>query len=350
MSADATIDAFEDHPKLARAMTHQLERALERNKGHGGVSLSISQGGKPLFEGAIGHTDATHLRSMKVSTPFDIASITKTFTATMTLKLVEQRRLELDTPLRELLPRAMVDGFDEKITVRQLLSHTSGLPDYWADRHFLQAFDKNTQRRWAPAELLSYTKSKGRVAKPGAKFHYSDTNYVLLGLILERQLGQPLEQIFAKNFFEPLGMTDTFFSHGRSRAVDPAQAHRFEKRDDVFGRPHQSADWAGGGLVSSNRDLQKFFTALSAGRLFDSPKTMKKLLEHAVPTGDEDVSYGLGVFEVDLGKRGALWGHDGHGNAFAYYWPEKDVLFTGTLNQTENDWWPMVEKAISTLS
>ncbi len=343
---------------LSEAMARQLEKALERNDGRGGVVLRVSQGGKPIFEGAAGFTDRTGKRRMAVDTPFDIASITKTFTAAMTLKLVEDGALSLDAPISRMLPASVVEDFNPKITVRQLLSHTSGLPDYWTDpphdkdgdNAFLRKFNDDPDRRWRPEELLDYARELKTFAKPGRKFHYSDTNYVLLGLIIERLTGKPLERVFRDELFAPLKMGGTYFSHGTLHGPDPRQAHRFEGKEDLFGKPRQSADWAGGGLVSTTADLEKFFLALRSGAVFDDPATSRMLTDDWTPTGDEDVSYGLGVFGVDLGKRGSLWGHDGHGNSFAYYWPERDLLFTGTLNQTDNDWWPIVDKAIKTLS
>jgi D-alanyl-D-alanine carboxypeptidase len=262
------------------------------------------------------------------------------FTATMILKLIEAGKLSLNTTLGELNLGALVDGLDPKITVQQLLNHTSGLANYWDDDAFDSAFSEHPELRWEPHELIAYAKRMDRVGAPGGAFHYADTNYVLLGLIIEHIEQASLEEVFRRDLFEPLAMKDTFFSHGE-HVADVEQAHRFEGKDDLFGLEHQSADWAGGGLVSTTRDLEKLFRSLG-GDQFWTART---------PTRDQDVSYGLGVFGVELdGGRGSLWGHDGHGNAFAYYWPEKDILFTGTLNQTKADWWPIVEEAIALLS
>ena len=136
-------------------------------------------------------------------------------------------------------------------------------------------------------------------------------------------------------------MSDTFLSHGEREGTD--QSHRFEGKEDLFGKPRQRADWADGGLVSTTRDLETFFLSLRANAdWFRADRT---------PTSTKGVAYGLGIFEIELGKgRGALWSHDGHGNSFAYYWPEHDIMFTGTLNQTEGDWWPLVEKAIDLIA
>src|SRR5688500_2565721 len=146
-------------------MANALERAAEHNRGRGGVVLRISCGDNVLFEGASGYTERVRDvgrnpcgQRMSADTPFEIASITKMFTATMISKLVEAGKLSLDTTLGELELGPLVNGLDAKISVRQLLSHTSGLPDYWDDDAFRRAFKEHPELGWAPAELIAYAK------------------------------------------------------------------------------------------------------------------------------------------------------------------------------------------------
>jgi hypothetical protein len=180
-----------------------------------------------------------------------------------------------------------------------------------------------------------------RVRKPG-RFLYSDTNYVLLGLVIERVTNRPLHRAFREMVFDPLGMADTWLTY-REKPRGAAPSHRFEGKEDLHAVPRQSADWAGGGLMSTTRDLERFLRGLVSGHFFQKAGTMD-ILRTAVPTGDEGITYGSGVYRVKLDHgQGELWGHDGHGNSFAYYWPERDLYFTGTLNQTENDWWPLLK-------
>jgi hypothetical protein len=99
--------------------------------------------------------------------------------------------------------------------------------------------------------------------------------------------------------------------------------------------------------MSTTRDLERLLRGMASGGLFKNSDTLD-LMRDAVPAGEEGISYGMGIYRVDLGGgNGELWGHDGHGNSFAYFWPEHGLLFTGTLNQTNNDWWPLVEPFFS---
>ncbi len=334
----------EDH-----LLQETLDRLVKRNRGYGGGVFRVSDGRRVLWEGAAGQTAGPGSAPISPSTPFEIASITKAVTAATVLKLVEGGRLRLDARLGDSLPADQARGFDPDITISQLLTHTSGLAHYWTDgpkdlrgsNAFLREFLARPERFWKPGEILEFARKIP--AKPrGGQFHYSDTNYVLLGLIIERATRQPLHRVFRKMIFEPLGMSDTWLSYREDRR-NRVVSHRFEGREDLAATPRQSADWAGGGLISTAHDLQRFLQGLASGRLFAEASTLEEMRK-AVPTGEEGITYGMGLYRVDLGDgRGEVWGHDGHGNSFAYYWPERGIYFTGTLNQTKNDWWPLLE-------
>jgi D-alanyl-D-alanine carboxypeptidase len=326
-----------------------LVRLVALNKGHGGGVVRIAGPHGAICEGAAGLTAGPGSAPMTPSTPFEIASITKTVTATVILQLVEEGRLSLDSRLGDLLPAKFSRGFNSSITVRQLLSHTSGLAHYWEDgprdregnNAFLRAFLAEPQRFWQPDDILDLARVLP-ARRPGARFHYSDTNYVLLGLIVEQTTGKPLHAVFREKIFDPLGMKSTWLSY-REKRRGAAPSHRYEGTEDLDNVPRQSADWAGGGLVSTTQDLERFLRGLATGALFKKPDTLQVMLEGG-PVGEPGISYGLGLYRVQLdGRLGEVWGHDGHGNSFAYYWPRRDITFTGTLNQTENDWWPLVE-------
>jgi len=331
-----------------------VARLAARNKGFGAVIARVGDSSGAELTAADGNLAGPGSPAADDDTPFEIASVTKAVTAAAALRLCEQGLLGLDWPLSRILPESAARGLDPTITLRQLLNHTSGLPDYWtdgpldADGHnaFLREFLATPERRWSPGEILAHARALP-ARKPGGCFHYSDTNYVLAGLAIERACGRPLHEVLRREIFQPLGMRSTVMSHyGPGPRVKIA--HRFEGREDLTGVPRQSADWAGGGLVSTTEDLDRFLRGLFEGGLFRSPSTLAEM-RVTVPTGEPGISYGLGLFRVDLcGGRGELIGHDGHGNAFAYYWPGHRTTITGTLNQTENDWWPLAELATGT--
>lgn len=322
-----------------------LERLVKKNRGHGGGVFRAAGRDGVLVESAAGRVAGPESPRMTPETPFEIASVTKMFTAVAVLQLVEDGRLRLDSPVAEILPASA--SVPQGVTIRELLSHTGGLPDYWTDRQpgsgnkneFLRAFLSEPGRTWQPDEILDHA-SRLRTNVRRGSFHYSDTNYVLLGLVVEHLSGRPLHQVFRQKIFRPLGMRSTWMSYREPRVGQPP-SHRFEGSDDLHAVPRQSADWAGGGLVSTAHDLELFLRGVADAKLFRRPATREVLMAF-VPTGQDGISYGLGIYRVDLGNGDELWGHDGHGNSFAYYWPARGISFTGTLNQTENDWWPLV--------
>lgn len=344
-----TTSVFAGSPSNAQ-LSILLQQLVSKNNGCGGGVFRISDANGVVWEGAAGLIAGSGSPPMTPGSSFEVASITKTVTAATVLRLVEDAKLSLDARLSDLLPGHQIRGFADEITVRQLLSHTSGLPDYWTDgphdsggnNAFLRAFLADRGRRWEPTAILTYASSLP-AKPPGSRFHYSDTNYVLLGVIIENVTKRPLNEAFSQIIFKPLGMNSTWMSyHEKPRGAGPI-SHRFEGREDLNATPRQSADWAGGGLVSTTRDLEKFLRGLASGRLFKNKSTLE-LMRKSVPTGEADITYGLGIYRVSLDNgHGEIWGHDGHGNSFAYYWPERGIFVTGTLNQTENDWWPLMD-------
>lgn len=331
-------------------MQKMLDKLIQRNDGLGGGVVRIAGPSGVLWQGTSGWVAGKGSAPMAAETPFEIASITKAVTATTVMRLIEEGRLTLETRLSEILPER-ARRFPVDPTIRQLLSHTSGLLHYWEDgpqdregnNAFLRAFLADPNHYWNSGEILSYAQALP-IGKVG-KFHYSDSNFVLLGVIIEKLTGKPLAQVYREMIFNPLGMKSTWLTYHEPR-VGAVPSHRFEGDEDLNNVKRQSADWAGGGLVSTTRDLERFLRGLAQGKIFRHPETLKQMLD-TVPTGDADVYYGLGLYLVRLDKnQGVVWGHDGHGNSFAYYWPEKDITFTGTLNQVENDWWPLVDEFI----
>jgi D-alanyl-D-alanine carboxypeptidase len=337
-----------------------LDASVRRNGGLGGGVVRIdSESRGLLWEGASGNRSDGE--PMGVDDTFEVASVTKTFTATSVMMLVEDGRLRLDEPIGELLPPKVTRGllvihghdYGPELTLRQLLAHTSGLPDYWTDpptvdgdNEFVRDFMADPNRMWDPADVLAYVRRLTPIAVPGQRYHYGDTGYVLLGLAVERATGKKLHEALRERILSPLDMSDTYFSYHEAPPRGARESHRYEGSLDLFGQRRQTAEWAAGGLVSSTRDLSRFVLALARGKLFKHPETLSAMTTWR-PTGKRDVAYGLGLFQITLDDgRGQLWGHDGHGNAFMFYWPEQGIAVVGTLNQTENDWWDFASPAL----
>lgn len=258
--------------------------------------------------------------------PFRIASVTKLFTAAAALRLVEDGALELDDPIARRLPRAYVSllakgGYaPDTITVRQLLTHTSGIYDYTfgPGSNFLTEVLTRPDRRWTALEQVRYAVEQGEpMGRPGRIFAYSDTGYVLLGRIIERAGGRPLAGAFRKLLrFERLGMTHTYLEtlERKPPGLLP-RAHQYIGGADLTDG-HPSFDlYGGGGLVSSVDDLARFMRALVDGRVFRRPTTLRTMLTVPRTNRGVDVAAGgyrpagaaMGIFKLRVGGRSCLW-------------------------------------------
>ena len=351
----------------ARALQALLDTAVEKNRGAGGGLLRIESGEcGVLWEGASGRLARGVDTPIAAGDTFEVASVTKAFTAAVALQLAEDGRVDLDAPIGDHLPASVTRGllvvrghdYGPELTARQLLGHRGGLPDVWSDgpfvskdtNAFVRAFLRDPDREWPPAEVLDYARKLAPIDQPGRRHHYGDTAYVLLGLLIEQLEGAPLHAVFRQRIFARLAMADTYLRYREPAPREARESHRYEDRLDLFGQRRQSADWASGGLVSSTRDLGRFAFALAGGEVLCEPASLTAMTTWQ-PTGKKGIDYGLGLYRLQLDRElGELWGHDGHGNSFMYRWPSRNLVFVGTLNQTRNDWWPMVASAMKLLA
>lgn len=341
-------------PTEAAILQSVMEERAAKNDGYGGVLLALYAGdGEMLWEAAAGPAEL-HGPDLTPSDAFEIASITKTITAITALLLVEQGHFSLDTPLGDLLPDEtstgllVIQGYDwgPEITIRQLLQHTSGLPDYWADppfqrpgvNAFLADFLDDRSHHWTADELVEAAANLDPISVPGTTWHYADTNYVLLGMVIEEVTASPLHLVFDELLFSPLEMNDTWMVYDEAPPSSRTLCHRYEGREDLTLVPRQSADWAGGGLATTTADLARLFVPLASGALFARLDTQEAFLTSVATDEGRDIRYGLGNFQVQLdGGYGHLWGHTGWGNSFVWWWPEQEVLMVGTVNQTNTN-------------
>ncbi|MFF2194715.1 serine hydrolase domain-containing protein [Streptomyces sp. NPDC058157] len=241
-----------------------------------------------------------------------IGSNTKVFTAVVLLQLVGEGRLGLDDLVEKHLPGVVRgDGFDgRKITVRQLLQHTSGIPDYEAEVG--EAIEQG--RYVEPREVLEIAFRHPATSTDGKTFHYSNTNYVLAGLIVEKVARRPLAEEIDRRVVRALGLRHTYFPAPRDRGIREAHPHGYHQ-DAVGGALRDvtaidpSAAWAAGQMVSTNSDMNRFFSALLGGRLLRDEQL--RAMRTTVPVGDSGAGYGLGLMSRPLSCGGVYWGHGG---------------------------------------
>lgn len=237
-----------------------------------------------------------------------VGSITKSFVATLALQLVGEGKLQLDAPLGPLAP-AVPNG--DEITLRMLLNHTSGVFNYTEDEPFVLALFTDTSRVWTPAELIAVAARHEPLFPPGTDWHYSNTNYVIVGTILERVTKTPLQKLIKDRIATPLGLRNTYlatsaaFTGPHLHGIIPAGVLGPDPVDTTAWTP--SWAWAAGALVSTTADLQTFYRALMRGRLLHGRQL--QAMTTVVPLGD-GAGYGLGLLTLDTGCA-VQWGHDG---------------------------------------
>ena len=220
---------------------------------------------------------------------FRIGSVTKTFTATLVLQLVDQNRIRLDDPVGRYLPGVIPAG--GTITIRELLQHTSGLANYTDYPSWMDQAEPSPSIR--PIDALRFAASKPLLFAPGSHWAYSNTNYIALGLIIEKVTGHPFGQELQQRILEPLALSRT----------ELATTRRLPDLDDQGTNPN--LPWAAGGIVSDTQDLARFFSALLSGHLV-SRASLAKMMQTA-PGPSQD---GLGIFAASL-RCGRFWGHQG---------------------------------------
>jgi D-alanyl-D-alanine carboxypeptidase len=258
---------------------------------------------------------------MRPATPQHIGSITKTFTAVLVLQLVDQGLLDLDETIARHLPAGLLADA-ERITVRQLLQHTSGLRDYFAtdgddDRGAVwDPLLSDPAFVYRPDELVALGAAGGLESAPGERYAYSNTGYVLLGIILESVTGLPVQDLYAERIFTPLGLRDTVFPVAPGDAL-PGQAHchsRFLDPDAPELADLNALDpsfaWVAGAIVSTTTDVARFFEAVFLRGELLSREALDEMRSSLVATGQDDTFYGLGIIRTG-GGAGQLWWHNG---------------------------------------
>jgi len=263
-----------------------LANEFSANQPGGVVMVAIK--GKPLFRRAYGLADLELKIPMRPDSVLRIGSITKQFTAVAILKLVEQGKLTLVDDVRTYVPRLLPDG--EKITIEQVLTHTSGLPNL-VD---LKDFEKLARQDYKVEELLALTKDQPNHFPPGQGFKYSDTGYILLGAVIERATGLSYGEYLETQIFRPLGMSDTYYGDDRRVIPRHARGYSFEGGKVInAGHISMSVPHAAGALVSTVDDLLLWDNALRSGLI-----VRKELLERGwqprtLPDGTHS-GYGFG--------------------------------------------------------
>ena len=292
--------------------------------------------------------------AITIKNPFYTASITKMLTATAVGMLKDQKKLNFEDKIVQYLPKSLIeklhvlDGKDysKDITIAHLLQHTSGLPDYFTDKtedgspNIINQLLMDTDKSWSPDEMIQFSKEKMTPHfVPGDGYQYTDTEYVLLALLVETVSGLSLDEFFKQLIFQPLGMEGSYINLKSSPLKNELTMAKFYVGDvELSSFKSLSADWGGGGLVSTSGNLITFLEA------YNTNKLVKKNTRHVMQQWvDETVGmeYGYGIrkvsFQTLYGNDTNLEviGHTGSTASFLWYCPQLDTYIAGTLNQLE---------------
>lgn len=303
-----------------------------------GVLLAVVGPGF-TWQGSAGVNDVDEGTPLAPDASVRIASNTKTYTAAAVLRLMEDGRLELDDPIARYLPAEVVeilrsDGYNsEAITLRHLLTHTGGLVDHGSTPEYLEAILADPGRHWTPADQVRGAVDWGEpLGPPGRAYSYSDTGYVLLGVIVTELTGEALGPSVRRLVgLDRLGLTRSWWEIDEPERSDGSRAHQYLGGRDTYGWNPSLDSWGGGGLVTSMPDLATFMRALLRGDVFRRPSTLQTML--TTPVGSES-PYRMGFFAPEAGGT-PVWGHSGFWGTRAVVARDLDVAVAGAVTEQE---------------
>jgi D-alanyl-D-alanine carboxypeptidase len=288
------------------------------------------------YEKTKGYSDVSTYRNLNTTDIFRIGRVTNSFTSTVLLQLVDENKVSLDSMLSKYVSSV---PNSQNISIRQLLNMTSGLYDYATDSLFLIQLKATPLKKWTPQELINYAITNPPYFPPGTGWHYSSTNSILIGMIVEQVTSSTLKQEIQNRIITPLNLQNTSFPtdqnmptgsicNGYSLTSGPATF------DNVTTRFDPSWIWADGAMISNSTDLKIWAKALVNGSLLSS--TMQEERLKFIYSGTPSVKYGLGVYDFQngfIGHKGSVPGY----NNLVVYFPNRGALITIMINLYQVD-------------
>jgi D-alanyl-D-alanine carboxypeptidase len=290
--------------KPKRANLPQLARTLVTSGAPGAIVYVRTP--TAARAGTAGYADVAARVTMRAADRYRIASVSKAFVSVVILQLEAEGKLDIDNTVESWVPGVVPNG--SAISLRQLMNHTSGLYDYVADPGFANEILANPSRSWQPSELLAHGLSHPPLFAPGANWSYSNTNYILLGLVAEAATSKPLGQLLQERIFTPLALTATSFP--LAIELDASFVHGYVRLGgspliDAAPLLNPSFAWAAGGIVSNVRDVTSFYRGLFTGKLLPATQ-FAEMKEGADFSG----TYALGI-QYRSTRCGRAYGHNG---------------------------------------
>jgi len=305
--------------RLSAAFDKVLKEQFPLNE-TGAIAL-ISSHGKIIYKKAFGMANLELNVPMQTTNVFRIGSITKQFTAIAILQLMEQGKLNLQDVITKFIPNYPLQG--ETITIEHLLTHTSGIRDFTSIKDTVQ----RSKRDFTPTELINFFQNQPMRFAPGTRYEYSNSNYTLLGYIIEKITGKTYQQYLEANFFQPLGMTSSFYGNDTMIIKNRATGYtKGEKQIENSTAISMTQPFAAGSILSTVEDLFKWQQAVQLYKLVKKETLEKAFTRYTLANGKE-TSYGYG-WRFGFIQQSPSIGHGGLISGFktmALYLPKEDV-------------------------
>jgi D-alanyl-D-alanine carboxypeptidase len=324
-----SASAAQKEPRWEQHVTKGVKRVMGQQH-IPGVIVGIWRHGRQPYVKAFGVRSRETHQKMDTGLFMRLGSETKTFTATAVLQQVDAGRVGLDDPISK-----YVDGVPNggAISIRQLLGMRSGLASYTFNNAWQQQYLSNPKQQWQPTQLLGFSFSQPPLFAPGATYNYSNTNYILLGLVVERVTGQNLGTYIRKNILLPLGMTHTVLATNTKYPSPHPQGYTMQTLSGRLGRTagwNPSWGWAAGSMISTLDDLRTWAYVVATGRGVLSRATQQQRTQFLPVPHIPSAAYGLGLDNIDgwIGHNGSLPGYE----SVTSYLPSKRTRMVLLLN------------------
>ncbi|MFL1897470.1 serine hydrolase domain-containing protein [Aquimarina sp. 2-A2] len=309
-------------------------------KGIIGTSIYVKDN-EGIWIGTGGKADISSNIDVDKGNQFMIASITKVFTATVIFSLVDKGILSIDDPISEWIPSSITKNIDNtnEATIANLLSHKSGIVDYYTTK-FEMARYNTKYNNWVQEDILKYVYGKNANFPVGEKYSYSNTNFLLLGMIIENATNMTLKEAYDEMIFLPLGLNNAYYDTGKNAAPTSLISGYY----NLYGNGYILSDFlykdelstGDGGIIINPQDLGEFLDELMQGNLL-RPASLMKMQDWFDIEGDGKNGFGLEYFENEYG---ISYGHSGGADGFtsvAHYYPNEDITVIILLNFTPSN-------------
>jgi len=344
LSVSAFPQTARDDFAIRQKLQTKLEEFHKAGKFPGGsVGVCLADGN--CFGLAVGFSDRDTKQPMKTSDLMLQGSVGKTYAAALAMQLVREGKINLDDKIEKYLgketwfprlPNA------REITVRQLMNHTSGLLRYEFKEQFTKDLTANPDKVWKPEELVAYILDTKPPFVAGKGWDYSDTNYIVLGMVIERVTGKKYYSLVEKRILKPLNLKKTV---AQDRRVIKGLVNGYAGTDNPFGGKdavlengkfiiNPQFEWTGGGMASTTEDLARWAKAMYEGKAFDAALLPQMLEGYPAPILGREAKYGLGVI-IRQTRAGLSYGHSGFFPGYLtdmMYFPDKKIALAVQIN------------------